>query len=375
MASQKHVLLLSSWYPTRENPFLGNFVERYAKLIAKKYQVTLLYVVSDSNINALSIQDSQSGNLLERIAYYPKSKNKFVSFYRKYKAFHEALKSIEHVDIVHGNICFPSGWQFLNAKKRFRCELVLSEYGSIFRTEKRNQRSFTEKIILSRLKKEARIVTAVSNTLIDDMQFDFKKDNIRLLPCIVDTNIFYPNKHAGERSVVNFLHVSTLDESFKNPKGIIDACALLNKGRPGSFKMTIVSDESYEKWKNYAAKLNLLECIEFDGPFNEQELSSYYNKSDAFVLFSIYESFSIVVAEAWSCGIPVIATNVGIAKQMPEFLGVNVPFGDVETLAIEMGKFIEKSTNYNPKEISSFAKSNYSEEKVLSIADEIYKNL
>ena len=38
----KHILILSSWYPSEEHPFLGNFVERQAELLGSKYKVTVI---------------------------------------------------------------------------------------------------------------------------------------------------------------------------------------------------------------------------------------------------------------------------------------------------------------------------------------------
>ncbi len=375
MNPEKHVLILSSWYPTRLKPFLGNFVERYAKLISKKFKVTVLHVVVDESIENETFQEIQSGNLREIIIYIPKSQNRIIALYRKYVAFKNGLSRVQQVDIVHGNICFPNGWQFILAKKKFHCPLVLSEYGSIFREEQRVKFSFFNRFLLKKLKKHAQVVTAVSDILIEDMQFDFQKEKIRILPCIVNDEIFYPNHKENIEKQTNFLHISTLDEKFKNPKGIMDACAILAPRNKGKFKMTIVSDEDFDKWQRYSKEQNLDAFIDFIGPLNESELSKYYNNSDAFVLFSNYESFSIVTAEAWSCGIPVIATNVGIAMSMPDFLGVNVRSNDLNSLANEMEKFILNKKQFDSKAISSFAKGKFSQEKVLSLADEIYKNL
>jgi glycosyltransferase involved in cell wall biosynthesis len=46
-------------------------------------------------------------------------------------------------------------------------------------------------------------------------------------------------------------------------------------------------------------------------PWNSQELVDAYHAADVFLLPSIHEPFGIVILEAWSAGLPVLASQVG----------------------------------------------------------------
>ena len=91
--------------------------------------------------------------------------------------------------------------------------------------------------------------------------------------------------------------------------------------------------------------------ISFVGPLKWEELPAYYQKSDAFVLFSDYETFSIVLAEAWACGIPTISTSVGIAYELDNKLGSIVNVGDSNQLYKTMKEYILGTRTFNTNEI------------------------
>ena len=130
--------------------------------------------------------------------------------------------------------------------------------------------------------------------------------------------------------------------------------------------MTIISDESTEKWEAYSVKNNISEYITFSGPLDWFELAPYYQKSDAFILFSNYETFSIVLAEAWACGIPTITTSVGIGNNLSENLGIQVEINSPESLTNGMLEIMENKRTFNPDMIRKHAEQ-FSGEKILNI--------
>jgi len=102
-------------------------------------------------------------------------------------------------------------------------------------------------------------------------------------------------------------------------------------------------------------------------------LPPFYRASDALILNSDYESFSIVVAEAWACGIPVISTSVGIAAELPNALGIQVETRNPLSLAIGMER-IFNGTTFDRKVIRQYA-LHYSNEAVLEAIKKLYAHV
>jgi glycosyltransferase involved in cell wall biosynthesis len=226
-----------------------------------------------------------------------------------------------------------------------------------------------DKLILKKVSRHIDKLFAVSEFLKQDLQIDFPTKNIEILPNHIDTKTFIPNvRNVNEKK--QFLHISTLDEKVKNPKGIIDASILLIKKGILNFHLTIISDESNEKWEAYSVKNNIAEYITFLGPLDWFELVPYYQKSDAFILFSSYETFSIVLAEAWACGIPTLTTPVGIGVNLFEDLGIQIEINSPESLVNGMIEIIENKISFNPLLISKHAEQ-FSGENVLRIFKEL----
>lgn len=363
--NSQHILILSSWYPTKDALFVGNFVQRQAELLASEYQVTVLHTKSYSSIKSIEISETLKGNLRELIVYHPKGKNLLQKFLLQKKAFKLGLKQIENVTLIYGHVLLPKGLQFIQAKKRFNCPLFVTEHASYYRKEIREKRSFLDKIILKKVNKHIDKLFAVSEFLKNDLQLDFTSKKIEILPNHIDTKVFIPHQFTRETKT-QFLHISTLDEQVKNPKGILDACLLLIKGGQSNFHLTIISDQPTVKWDKYASTNNLSEYITFLGPLDWFELAPYYQKSDAFILFSSYETFSIVLAEARACGIPTITTSVGIGNQLSEKLGIQVEINSPESLANGMLEIMENKRTFNSTFISNYAQQ-FSAENVLSI--------
>lgn len=359
---------MSSWYPSRVSPFLGNFIQRLAQLIATKYQVSVIYTIADETIKEIELVDSKKGNLREIIVYHPKGKSFFQKLRFQILAFNKAAKRIEKVDFIHANVIFTKGLQFLLAKRKYKKPLLLLEHASYFRKEKRESRSVYEKLILFFIRRKTDHLAVVSELLKSDIAFDFPDESISILPYHLELSLFEPKKQKVEMSDSNeptqFIHISTLDEAVKDPKGILDACKVLVKGGQTNFHLTIISDEPYSKWETYLYSKKITEYVTFKGPLKWDELVPYYQNSDAFILFSKYETFSIVLAEAWACGLPVITTPVGIAKDLKPELGYQVEIGNPESLAKGMYKMMNNKDKFNSTVIRNHAKL-FSKEHVL----------
>lgn len=75
----------------------------------------------------------------------------------------------------------------------------------------------------------------------------------------------------------------------------------------------VTNPSYYEDLLKIVSKAGLDDCVTIVPgiPADSQELVDAYHAADIFLLSSFHEPFGIVVLEAWSAGLPVLASNVG----------------------------------------------------------------
>jgi glycosyltransferase involved in cell wall biosynthesis len=111
------------------------------------------------------------------------------------------------------------------------------------------------------------------------------------------------------------------------------------------------------EYEQAAAILSIAERITFHGMKSKQEVAEFMRQADLFVLPSLFETFSIVTAEALSTGIPVLATRCGGPEEfVNEDVGLVVPPGDEEALCKGLDYMMDNLEKFNPNKISSYAR-------------------
>ncbi|MBI4385181.1 MAG: glycosyltransferase family 4 protein [Nitrospinae bacterium] len=85
----------------------------------------------------------------------------------------------------------------------------------------------------------------------------------------------------------------------------------------GEEKTASLSKGGYmRELKNLAADLGIADRVTFTGTKKPEELRSCYGNADVFVYPSLYENFGQPLLEAASYGLPVVATKVGVAREL-----------------------------------------------------------
>lgn len=360
---QVHVVIASSWYPNKYQPYVGNFVQRQAKLIATVHHVTVIHTVSHPNETKFNLEKKVTGNLTELIVYHPRGKSALNKYSWQRRATKYAMTQVVQADLLISHVVLPKGLQFIKLKKELKCPWIHIEHGSYFRKDYWKSLSILQTTLIRRTVKRIDHFYAVSETLKREILTHFPQKEIGVLPNHIDTDLFKfaPKKH---EEIKKFLHISTLEEATKNPKGLIDACKILFDKGILNFHVTIISDESTVKWEDYSIENGLDNQVSFDGPFDWEDLPQWYQQSDAFILNSNYETFSIVVAESWATGTPVLSTPVGIASKLPKDLGIQTKADDPESLAAAMEKIISEEKTFEPDKIRT-SSMKFSSERVL----------
>jgi len=83
-----------------------------------------------------------------------------------------------------------------------------------------------------------------------------------------------------------------------------------------------------------AEKLGVQDRVEFLGQQSAEQLAGLYTKADFLIHTALTESFSMTLLEAMSCGLPIIASDVGGIPELVEdnVNGILFPVGDIVSL-------------------------------------------
>lgn len=361
-----NVLFISSWYPSREHPTLGNFVQRHAEAINPFANIFVVYVVSSESINKpFEIDYEEISGVKTTTVYYKKVTTKIsylASFYklRKFKKGYEL--GINHIqekfelskfDICHCNVTFPAGMIALDNKKKWNIPYILTEHWTLFLPYKEDFRKlpFYIKNKMKKIVKDAEIVVPVSKHLANSMQVKGFEGNYKVIPNVVDIQRF-GLKEENKREVKKILHVSTLIDDHKNISGIFSSLNNISKSRK-DFKLIIVSDGNIEEAKKLQRNIGLEDnFVEYHSTKTPDEIAEFFQTSDFFLLFSNYENSPVVISESLCTGLPVVSSNVGgIPEMINNENGLLVSPKDQKELENALDSMLDNLTNYSAKKI------------------------
>jgi glycosyltransferase involved in cell wall biosynthesis len=375
-------LFVSSWYPNRTNPTLGNFVQKHAEASALKNKVIVLAIFPDPSIHTVEITEKTKGNLTEIIVYFPKKVNgnlllaKLQSIRYSKKAFRLAcdlvLLKYGKPNIIHLNVIYPLGIWCIALKKKWSIPLVISEHSSGFHP---GVNAYSSLILKSckRVLLSADHIMPVSQDLANRLLEYNAKVKCTIVPNVVNESIFHPSSSVESNKLV---HISTAFEPAKNINGMLHAVNILALKKI-NFTFHIISDGDVKIQHELARELGLLNSKVFFYPtMTTQEVADFIRTCSALVLFSNFENFPCVIPEAFMSGIPVISTPVnGIPEYVNASNGIFIPVGDEGSLADAMLTIINEEIVFPPKDLQDYALDKFSYASVGDQFETIYRSL
>jgi L-malate glycosyltransferase len=361
-------LFISSWYPNRMKPTLGNFVQKHAEAAARFSDVTVLHVCFDNCKNKFEIVHECIGKINTTIIYIRKPILPLCKFFRYLKAYRLGLslvrKNYGDPDMIHASVLFPVGMVFLFNSAYKKIPFVFSEHWTGYLTEDPSNINFLRKYLSRKIARKARCIMPVSENLKNAMiRFGFD-GNYKVVPNVVDTDLFKPAV-SEPASKKNILHVSSLMDDQKNISGMLRVIKRLAEKRHDFF-LNIISDGEQEPFIQMAKNDSLLDnFVIFHGSRNTADVAEMMRHSDFLLLFSNYENQPCVITEAYASGIPVVSTDVGgIREHLSEKQGILINPKDEDALFASIDKMLDICRTFDKKNLHQYAVNNFSYDSI-----------
>lgn len=216
------------------------------------------------------------------------------------------IKQFGEPDLIHAHYSLWAGFTAAKIADKYDIPYVLTEHSSLFLRNKAEE--FREYISLAMGK--AKRVLAVSQVLANRVAaFNNGKASV-VVPNIVDTNLFTLPAEEPPREPFVFLAIGNLFP-VKGFHILLKAFALKFRNNPNV--LIEIGGDGFQKARlvKLSQELGIVKQVRFLGLLSRFQVRAAMWRAHSLVLSSLLETFAIVLIEAISTGLPVIATRCG----------------------------------------------------------------
>ncbi|HEY6836872.1 MAG TPA: glycosyltransferase [Gaiellaceae bacterium] len=371
--SGRTVLVLPSWYPTEQQPYLGPFVRDHVRAAAAfgHRMVVLVDEGVDESLSApFSLREERDGDVREfRFAYRVRT-GLFGYVPTAIRLARRLGREGTPVEVLHGHI-HRMGWAAVLVGEVLRRPAVITENSSAWPRHLMSRGELYRARIAFR---RAAFVCPVNKRLQSAIESYGVRGRFRIVPNTVDTGVFHPGgarrAEAPTRLVTVSLHVEV-----KGLDVLLNAFSHVAAQRPELTLELIGEGPLTPRLRALAKALGVDDRVEFAGLATPLQIADRLRASDVFVLSSLSENMPLAVLEALCCGLPVAATDVGGVPEAVGNDGALAPPGDPDALAKAIETVLDEYPRFDRLEIARRTADRFSFEAVGGVWDEIYRNL
>ncbi len=364
--NEDYILFLTKWYPNYEDPQLGVFVQKHAKLLSSRHRVVLIYLCPIWKDSKPKVEFQQKGNLEEYIVYYRSFKGlmKLFNPYMYYKFQKEVYLSLDgKVKHCFVNIGAKTGFLAYYHLRKKAIQYSLIEHWSGFVNGKFRAKSGYKKRFYKKLARNARSVFAVSDFLRSGMQKELNLKEIKIVPNLIEAKSS-PEKSNEKRILV----VGDLVDEIKNISGILQAFKSFSEVHPAYKLIVVGGGDSEAELKKLSSELKLDSKVDFKGRMGNSATQEEMIRCSFLVSNSNFETFGMVIAEALLAGKPVVSTKSGGPEEfLNEENSLLIDTNNQDQLLQAMMEMERRLDDFDAKKISRSIQEKYDRDKILNI--------
>lgn len=231
------------------------------------------------------------------------------------------------------------------------------------------------------LKKAYKIICISQNTKEDLLKFyNVDESKVTVVYNGYDENMFNTKnikKDVLKKHNISYPYLIAVGAGYshKNLHRAIEAFSKVKDKGDLKFIITGKESEYIKTLKDLSKKLNIEDKIVFLGYVEDEDLSTLYNKSEAFIYPTLYEGFGLPILEAWACDTIVACSNNSSLKEIVNGGAITFNPESIEEIKNSIEKVIKFKGTEELEKIKNNAKENlklYSWDKT---AEEIYRTI
>jgi glycosyltransferase involved in cell wall biosynthesis len=196
----------------------------------------------------------------------------------------------------------------------YRCPAYENDY---------DKRNLIKRLLIRYAARNATVNVLVSMREHDALKEDWGLTNLFYSPHTVKVTKY---SYSDNREDALVFTVSGMTEGIIRRKRIMDiiaaAKALAERGRKCRFVIAGRSGDGYKKLQEAVSKNGLDSLVKLIPDIEEEEKIRYMQSCTIYLQPSRYEGFGLAIAEAMSCGAPVISSDVGAVKEVVGEAGI-----------------------------------------------------
>ncbi len=394
MASQPHILVIPSWYPTEEDPIVGIFFNEQAQMVREAgIHVGVIYPeirpLKTLTLPLLLKNYFQKSNHLEDgiPTYRMHGWNVFPKYIKgtmrqwahvSLNLFERYVREEGMPDLIHAQSALWGGVAAKAIADKYKVPYVLTEHRDNFLHDNilpnHSADSWLDQLMRDVFGQAAQVV-AVSQALKKGLAryLPGRSEEIVVIPNFLDMDDFAPALVPKSQEAFNFLTLAHLVKS-KNIDLLlkafqkvlkIDSKVHLNIGGDGPEREALMA---------LAQQLGIGKHVTFLGKLLRPEVKAAFAASHAFVLPSHYETFGIVFIEALAMGLPVISTRCGGPEDIIHpGVGFLVTPNQAEELAERMVYIKNHQALYPVQALRDYAIRSFGKEAIVQRLVDLYR--